>query len=335
MSDRPNRSRRTLPGLALAVAALLTAGCAKPDGLEVGLKDYSTDVVYGGPTTTPAVPSTLPPPLPAADFTPAFPSFIVPPPPPPSAPVNTAPQPVFIDDPCPPAPAGARTADPPTTFAGSPGKGVYAYGQNGEFKVGGAVRRRLDPLAERTVTNIANRSDGTFSYDVVISQFGATTTTSYDVVRRFNDPSLDGLYITRTVQKRADGGTEEFTPVSPGLRILPTPVRKDTTWSSAAVDPARATSMSLEGRVVDIRQVDACGVLVKGWASSVTIAVRRTTTPENAADYTITATYVVAPQLGGLFVADDVKVSGSDRGQTVESTAVSRLRDLNPIRSVK
>ena len=331
---RRRRPGRLVPGAALVAVALLSAACAKPDNLEVGLKDYSTDVVYGGPTTT--SPTTAPPPLPLAEFTPAFPSFIAPPPPPSfGPPVATTPIPVFLDDPCPSAEPGSQAADPPNTFSGSPGRGVYPFGLTGEFKVGGAVRGKLPPLAERFVTNVVNRSDGTFSYDLVIEQFGATTTTTYDLVRRSGDPSLDGLYITRTVQKRADGRVEEFAPVSPGLRIIPTPIRPGTTFTSAAVDPIRATSMQLDGRVADIRTVDACGILVKGWASVVTVTVRRTGAPADAAEFTIAATYVIAPQLGGLIIADDVTTKGTDRTLAVESTAIASLKSVSPIRSTK
>jgi hypothetical protein len=177
-------------------------------------------------------------------------------------------------------------------------------------------------------------TNGGFTYDVVVTQFGSTTTTTYEVVRRAGQSDVDGIYITNTVMTSPDGSVQQFQPLAPGLRILPLPAAVGATWSSAAVDPLRGTATTLDGAVKEIGRVDACGKLVQGWFSQVKVTTKLVGTPENQRDLVIDVGYIIATQLGGLVVADNSSLTGTDRGATVTQQTNSVINGLGPVRPV-
>ena len=317
--------RRVLGLLALVV---LTAGACGPErDVAVGIKEGATDIVYGGTTTTEPPP---PPPLPLAAVEPGFPTLFAPPPPP-LAPAPVV-EPEIIPDPCPPTPSDVAAIPAPAKLDGVPEKGGYVYEQNGKYLVGAAAtsvnqeRGRLEPLGRRIVSE-ADPEEGTFA--VASSAFGTTRTNSYRVRRDAGSSVLDGLYLTRIVNQSASG-VEEFTPASPGLLVFPEPAQVGATWRSAAVDPIRATSMTLEGRIAERQNIDVCGPRVEAWVAEVTITVRKAGAPDSSKDFVETLRYAVAPQYGGLILADTVSVTGSDRGVFFKIESYGTLKNLLP-----
>jgi hypothetical protein len=315
--------------------ALLTTACSPPHDLASGVNGYSTDIVLGSQTKPDP-----PPPVSEASPNPTFPSFIVPSPP--LAPVASGPSSTFVppppvtfpDEPCPVAGPNEQPLAVTPDITKAPKTGVYSYRQRGSFNVNGKDQEPLPADAERTLTNLVTRADGTFSYDVVILQFGSTTTTSYEFVKRGGQSDVDGIYITRTVMTTPGQPTQSFEPIPPGLKILPIPAKVGQTWSSVAADPLRGTATTLDGAVKEIGRVDACGKLVDGWFSQVKIATRLLGTAENSRDLTIDVNYIIATQLGGLVVADNSSLKGTDRGATVTQQTDSIANSLEPVRPV-
>jgi len=325
-------NRRHAP-LALTVVALLAGACTPSNDINIGLKDYATDVVYGDPT--PSTTQLPPDPVPVASLSPGFPAFIVPAPPTPDPDTGAfvLPPPLppvieFIPDPCPIATAGSNRIAVGPKIIGQPGVGTYKYNQQGSFKVGAAAPVLLPPQGARTVKNV-KVVGGNATWDVEIVEFGIKTVTSYREYRPSGRPELDGLYITRVVQTAPKRTSEEFTPIDPGLRIFPEPASSGTSFRSTANDPTRGTSVVLEGTVKDVRTFDICGVFVEGWAVSTTLNVRKPLDPaQGADDFTTTAEYVLSTSLGGLIIADSVQQKGNENGVVIDRSTISTLADL-------
>lgn len=318
--------------LLLALSGLLVGACAPSNNLNIGLKDYATDVVYGGSATT--APE-LPPPFPGASLTPGFPSFLVPPPLPSSF---TPPRLVeFIPDPCPIADSKSRVIPAVQRIVGLPGNGRYSYKQAGSSKTGAAAPVALPVLTERTIKN-AKLIDGEATWDVEIVEFGRTTVTSYRVRRPSGQSSAqspaDGLYITHVLQTEAGKDPQEFLPLPPGLRIFAEPAAAGTPFVSAASDPSHGTGMALQGTIRETRKIDVCGVFVDTWVTDATITVRRSgapaAKPNDSDDFTITASYAVSTALGGIIIANSVTQTGTDQGVVRERSTNSQLVDLAP-----
>lgn len=315
------RFRHPLP--ALAVLAALMAGACGPDvPLEVAVRDYSTDIVYGEQTR----PSS-PPPIPGANPDPGFPGFIVPPPPARLAPAEPEPGSV-------PAPPAACPADDPLDFpdqaasrtvSAPPAAGIYTFRQQGAVRVGERAPQPLPATSEREVVNAAATS-GDLAFDVRIEASGETTTTSYAVRQATGDPGVDGVFLTRVVTRRAGGGVDEFSPAR-GVRLLALPAAAGVSWRDVGTDPIRATSMVVEGTVVDKARVNACGTPLDAWTVKVT---GRLLGP--AKDLAINATYQIGTQFGGFVIADDVAIAGADGGVRVELRSTAVVNNIEPAR---
>lgn len=321
------RARRSRVALVAVTVACLAGACAPSNKVAVGVKDYPTDVLYGGtePTTPP------PPPLPSASLDLGFPSFIVSAPPP-SFP--TVPPPVIVEpDPCPAATPASRVIAAPPTIAGQLAEGIYSYRQSGSVRVGDKTTD-LPPIAERRVTGVERTDEGTYSWGVVIEQFGIETTTSYVNRNGADGSSVDGLHITRIVQRvPGKASPDEFTPIGNGLQVLPANASAGMQFNSVAADPVHGATMLLQGTVRDVRRVDVCGVYVEGWAVDATVTVRKPLDASDTEEYTTKASYVVATGLGGLFLAETVEQTGTDRSVVLQQRTSTQLADLAPRRA--
>jgi hypothetical protein len=315
--------------IGVVLAAVGTA-CGPPKApTEVVMKELSTDIVYGS-QHKPAAPA----PVPAANPTPGFPSFIVAPPPSVIRPVTSSPAPVVTQPtPSPTVPPAACPDDDPFTFPAEPAPrgvttppsaGAYTFRQGGTTRVGDAPPMALPASAVRQVRNVAAAPNGDITYDVVIDSFGDTTTTSYAVRHTTGDPSLDGVSITHIVTRRADGTVDEFAPLS-GARIIALPAGPGVMWNDVATDPIRSTSMVLQGQVTDRGRVNACGTVLDSWTVHVTGHLLGP-----AKDLTLDATYQIGTQFGGFVLADNVSMKGTDGGDAVEQTSNATINDVRP-----
>jgi hypothetical protein len=323
--------RRAVGTTCLALCGLALAACAPSNNVNIGLKDYATNVVYGDPSSTTTQP---PAPAPVAALSPGFPSFIVPAPPPPLPPGTPEPPARIIEyvpEACPTADAKARHIPVGPKIVGQPGPGTYTYKQEGKTSGAGAPLV-LPPLGQRTIKNL-KVVGGYPSWDVEIVEFGVTTTTSYRLYRPSSRPELDGLYITRIVQAAPGRAVDEFAPLDPGLRIMQEPAAPGSQWTSVATDPTHAVSMILQGTIKEKGGLDVCGLIEEGWPVDVTLTVRRPLDPAGGTNtFATTASYLVSTALGGMIIADSVKQTtvGADNKPTAERSTSSVLADLVP-----
>ena len=319
-----SRSRALLGATGLALAVLGSA-CGPPLPLEIGVKDRATDVVYGS-QKKPEPPK----PAPLAALDPGFPSFIVAPPvPAPLAPAAVKP---VVKLKCPTAGPFDFPAEPVTSgIPKLPLGGRYHFRQQGSTTIDGKPAAPLTPEIDRVITNIVKENDTSFSYDQVIEQGGMVTTTTYRVLKTTDNSELDGLYLTRVLTVMPDGTADEFRPsgtlLGPiGVRLLRIPSEKATVWQSVGTDAIHGTSMIVQGSIYDKDRLDACGTLIEVWKATVTATILGPTK-----NLDVTASYLVANQMGGLIVADDVHVTGTDAGKVIDQKVQSSIS--NPVPS--
>ena len=319
-------THRTRVSALLLVVSMAAGACGPDVPLEVGVRDYSTDIVYGSQRQPPP----LPPPVPAANPEPGFPGFIVPPPP---IVVTQQPGSEPAPRPVPPPPAAACPTDDPLDFprqpatrtvSGPPAAGVYLFRQQGTVSIAGQPAQALPAESSREVRNVVPAANNEVTYDVVIESLGDVTTSSYAARQSTGDPSLDGVFLTRVVTRRANGGVDEFTPTR-GVRIIAVPAGPAASWNDVGTDPLRATSMVVQGQVTDKGRVNACGTPLDSWTVKVT---GRLLGPGK--DLTVTATYQVATQFGGFVLADDVAITGTDGGVRVDLRSAATVNAIEP-----
>lgn len=313
---------------AVVTVALALAGtaCGPPKApANVVMKELSTDIVYGS-QRKPAPPA----PVPGANPTPGFPAFIVPPPPsvaasagPVTAPTTVPPRKACPDD----DPLTFPAAPAPGSVPAAPAAGAYSFRQQGTVKIGSNPPMALPPASTRRIANVATAAIGDITYDVVIDSFGDTTTTSYAVRQTAGDPSLDGIFITHVVTRRADGSVDEFAPVS-GARIIALPAGPGVTWNDVATDPIRGTSMIVQGQVNDRGRVNACGTVLDSWTVQVAASL-----VGPGKDLALQATYQIGTQYGGFVLGDNVSLKGTDGGTTIDQTSTSTINDPRPVPS--
>ncbi|HVE75572.1 MAG TPA: hypothetical protein VND22_02265 [Actinomycetota bacterium] len=309
----------------LALLVLLGTACAGPKiPLEVGVKEYPTDVILG------AQPEPAPPPPPSANLTPGFPGFLQPPPPTRELP----PEPIRV--PCPEAhPFTAPKERAPNRATQAPQPASYKFRNNGTFAVtntanGKVVRGAYPAESDRKVLNPQRSDQGGFSFQVEIPQGDRTTTTHYSVTPESPIPSQAGLFIRQIVTRYPDGSADPFDPVGPGLKLIEFPAEPGKNWDTAGTDPD-GTAMLFHARIgievadgddvntdPDIEavvRIDACGEFIQAWLIEVTGG--RIVGPGK--DITFRALYAVATQFGGLIVYDNVCMSGTDNGNQISN----------------
>jgi hypothetical protein len=315
---------RTLAPVVLALALTSTA-CGPKPSLQVGLKNYNTDIVFGGKKKV----APLPPPPPAAEITPLFPGLIQPPPLPrivvnaPVVTTTTALPPKQVE--CPQA--NLLAVPPPATsmILEAPLPGLYAY----------RMQERTDPKEKvraipggqvRKVFGVGKNTVGDTTYSVdIASPDGSHTQNFYEIRNVASDPTASGLYLRSVLHTWPNNTRQEyFGPVGDGLRMFAMPADVGVTWNSVASDPLHTTSMSLSGAIKERRRVDACGTVVEGWLTVSDITVS-TSNPDGPGlkVFTIHAEYVVVPQLGGLIANDRTETVDGATDYLVESTLSS------------
>ena len=326
---RAARARRArLIGIAL-VAGILATACGAPPSLPVGVKEYPADIVYGD-----AAKPEPPPPVPAADPAPAFPGFLAPPAPrpnrsttpptPPTAPTTTAVAAACPED----DPLVVPEAEAPPEVRGEPTEGNYPFRQHGQAIVDGEVVATLPPQAPRRLDNYRQLALSSYRFDVTVSEFEAATSTTYEVARRGAE---NGLYIAQ-IRSSDPFGTSAFTPSAP-VKMLPFPANTGLRWSSAGTDPLHGITLSIHGLVLGKTRVNACGTPLDAWLVEVgedpqTGQPSRIVGPDKSV--VITGTYAVGTQFGGLILAEDITLRGSDSGEPVEITTTATINDHRP-----
>jgi hypothetical protein len=206
-----------------------------------------------------------------------------------------------------------------TMITKAPAAGIYPYRQTRQDGAG-AKPVPVPGGQMRLVTNVRKDTAGDVAWDVVIaSADGTTVTTSYAVVKSTGNNGADGLYMTRvSAVVPGDPTPKTFTPVD-GLRVFPMPADAGVTWRSAAADPLTGRTESLSGLIQERRRIDACGTVVEGWAAVVDIVIVGPDDKGVPTQTELLATFIVAPQLGGLIVGDTVETKTATQDVIIDS----------------
>ena len=317
---------RLLPDLRLAAAllavALLTGACGgaseflllEPEPDRVSIKGYSLDLAYGE-DPPPAVEGK--PPAPAAPTTLtelAEQVFDLPPPPPRRQPGTPPPA-----DPCPsPGPAvfAERAITPDVESVIEPG--VYLFQQSGTFEIVGVAKTPIEGLTSRVVRNVSG-DPSEFEFELELATGSRRQVQGYRVV-----PG-DGIFITGIVTVVGDE-REEFNPVLP-VEVFPLPAGENTTLNSAGLDPLTGRSMVVQGSVTKKQRVLGCDEVVDGWVfeGTWTFAGANGGQPR-----VYDLDYTVAPQHGGLVVAEHLVTTESYGPFTAAVDVTSTIGSIHP-----
>ena|GEM_PF-2214482 len=110
-----------------------------------------------------------------------------------------------------------------------------------------------------------------------------------------------GISLIRLQRVDAAGNSSEVN-FSPGVLYLPLPIVPGEEWNAVGVDARTGSVLQHQAKVVKRERVDACGDVVDGWAVEATQTFSRgaQTAPPR------TYRYIVAPQLGGLIISEQI-----------------------------
>lgn len=296
-----------------AVIVFLMAACGGPrTPLEVGVREFPTDVLFGRRETPP-------PPPPASNPNPGFPVLVSPVTPgisplpsPRSTPASeceeahpfTAPRHV----------AGTRSDKAPIVA-------TYPFRNEGfseQTRDGEKIVTNYPPESSRRITDVETESDGSFTYHVTDDLSGAGTRTRYQVVPESPLADQAGVFITRI-----ESGVDFFTP-QPKLKILQFPVENGFQWDAAGTDPFSQTTMSFHARIgrevpdgpddgdepdlVPKVRVDACGEVLDAWYVDITQG--QVISPQT--NFAFITSYAIGTQFGGLIVMEHTEASGTE-----------------------
>jgi hypothetical protein len=322
--------------VALALAAVLLAACAKADDPGVTVKGFDDDLVFGVTeegTVAPNVPGegAVDPSALTGDV--SLPDQVFSTPAKRVSPAVARPRPQ-----CPEADTTAFPEEPAPLSVPTdrrPKVGRYSWRRTGSLQSAATNNAKLsiDGYEERVVRTIVEKGPSTntkslnvpgstaepgviFTYEtvqpdvngnVVVSVFQVDTSplTAYqdaaatDVEVRGGGPERGVVLKSYEILDRQGSTLSEFVPAT-GLLLLPLPVRAGEDFTSSAIDTRTGDTVTFQGEVLDRTLVDACGDLVEAW--------QVTGTQTFAGNETISRTYqlVVATGLGGIPVQEKI-----------------------------
>ena len=223
------------------------------------------------------------------------------------------------------APKGALPATP---VAGVPGKppasGLYLRHNKGTFDLDGGGIKLKGPFPIYDVMEIGNVTDvttldatggrvRTITYDVIVRNLIATTTTTYQSVVRdvyrsaagtSAGPLANELDLVKAETKTSTG-TQTFHPTPPVT--LMQYGGEGAVWKSAGTDEATGTTMVVQGTIAKREAVDVCGTPIDTFrvesTEQVTNPISGYSSQTKSDDPNV---YNVATQFGGLVVQQHV-----------------------------
>jgi hypothetical protein len=306
--------RRSHVGLVTVLAIVSTSACAyhpPHPGISISMSKVTADVLYGGAAAA-VLPGalTLPPPPPAQ---PVPPTQYVPSP----EPVRSA-APASKVDVCPNASSSVVEHPAVNRVVGPPVPATYPF--RADQQISSAKNSlSLKGIAETRQVSKAVTNANTIGF-AVTARFpftGMIETTDYQIVTSSAAPSeeegtvpvgtLSGVYVTGQTVTGVGGKGKSSVTWNPPTQVLKLPAGVGETWAVSSTDQATGAAESYTAKIVAVSQVNACGVLVQGY--QVTMS-GQLVTPGQAFPLSFTETEVIAPQFGGLVLADDATVTG-------------------------
>ena len=129
-----------------------------------------------------------------------------------------------------------------------------------------------------------------------------------------------GISLMKLQRVDAAGNSSELT-FTPGVLYLPLEVVPGEEFNAVGIDPRTGSVLQNQAKVVKRERVDACGDVVDGWAveSTQTFSGTGQTAPPR------TYRYIVAPQLGGLIISEEIHTATS-QGNTDVTFSLGQLK---------
>lgn len=309
-------------GPVVALGLVLASGCGYhvPHPAErIGMHTFTADVLYGAAAAA-VLPGAVPLPLPAPPVPVNGGGFSTPTRPVAPPPTTAA---AFV---CSPAHSATVTEPTISRVLAPPVAATYPFRADIKATSASAGAHALTNVAEtRQISNVVT-SGNTINYTVTTTYpFLATIeTTDYQIVTSSDVPAdnegsvplgtLSGIYVTgqsvATIGSKKPANTVTW---SPPLQILKLPAATSETWAVHSTDQKTGESESFTAKIDAISQVNACGTLVQGFHVVLSGAL---VTPGSGAPLTFTQTDLIAPQFGGLVLADDATVTAQPTGST-------------------
>ncbi len=129
-----------------------------------------------------------------------------------------------------------------------------------------------------------------------------------------------GISLMKLQRVDAAGNSSELS-FSPGVLYLPLEVVPGEEFNSVGIDPRSGSVLQNQAKVVKRERVDACGEVVDGWAveSTQTFSGTGQTAPPR------TYRYIIAPQLGGIIISEEIHTAGA-QGNTDVTLSLGQLK---------
>jgi len=129
-----------------------------------------------------------------------------------------------------------------------------------------------------------------------------------------------GISLVKLQRVDAEGNTSEIS-FSPGVLYLPLEIQTGEQFTSVGIDPRTGSVLENKAKVLSRERVDACGDVVDGWAveSTQTFSGTSATAPPR------TYRYIIAPQLGGIIVSEEIHTAGA-AGSTDVTLSLGQLK---------
>ncbi len=129
-----------------------------------------------------------------------------------------------------------------------------------------------------------------------------------------------GISLVKLQRVDPAGNASELT-FSPGVLYLPLDVVPGEEFNAVGIDPRTGAVLQHQAKVIKRDRVDACGDVVDGWVVEST----QTFTGAGQAAAPRTYRYIVAPQLGGIIISEELHISGA-QGTTDVVLSLGQLK---------
>ena len=129
-----------------------------------------------------------------------------------------------------------------------------------------------------------------------------------------------GISLMKLQRVDPAGNSSELT-FSPAVLYLPLEIVPGEEFNSVGIDPRSGSVLQNQAKVVKRERVDACGDVVDGWVveSTQTFSGSAQTAPPR------TYRYVIAPQLGGIIVSEEIHTATA-QGNTDVTLSLGQLK---------
>ncbi len=247
---------------------------------------------------------------------------------------------------CPPAALNAFPAtEAGLTVAGMPAEGQYRWKRTGTQTMATlpGVAIPISGFEQRLIREVKKVSDTEFTFQTVQPELGTGVTVlqtfkvKTDAVSRGVEPPVRTIPLERPDQlpkevpfpsnpsvpsrrvgdpergislmriERIDAqGNSSVLNFTPAVLYLPLAIEPGESFESVGIDSRSGQVLQHQAQVVRRERVDACGEIVDGWA------VEATQTFSGSGTATRTYRYLMAPQLGGIMISEQVKITAPE-----------------------